>query len=93
MIDLDVDSYYPHVMTNVFEKKEPNIRVLNKSMVDGEPWYTVSCLRPVSIWIRTEQSDQEHMLWFENIDDKWGVNFNVFDVHEKFYAILLLKWS
>ena len=77
---------------NMFEK-EPNIRVLNKSMVDGEQWYTISCLRPVSMWIRTEQGEQENKLWFENIDDRWQVNFNAFDVHEKFYAMMLLKWS
>ena len=92
MIDLDVDSYYPHVMTNVFDK-EPNIRVLTKSMVDGEQWYTISCLRPVSMWLRAQHSDQEHMLWFESIDDKWGVMYNAFDVHEKFYTMMLLRWS
>lgn len=92
MIDLDVNSYYPPVMTTILEK-EPNIQVLNKSLVDGEPWYTVSCLRETSIWIRNEHSSQENKLWFQNIDEKWHINFNVFDVHEKFYAMLLLRWA
>ena len=93
MIDLDVNSYYPGiVMPNVFEKG-PNIQVLSKSLVDGEPWYTISCLREASIWIRNTHSDQENKLWFENIDDNWRVNFDVFDVNEQFYALVMLRWS
>lgn len=77
---------------NMFEKG-PNIQVLSKSLVDGEQWYTVSCLRETSVWIRTEHGEQENKMWFHNIDDRWRINFNVFDVHEKFYTMLLLKWS
>ncbi len=73
-------------------EKEPNIRVLDTSLVDGEYWYTVSCLRETSIWIRTEHGGQENKLWFQNIDEKWHINFNVFDVHEKFYSMLILRW-
>lgn len=71
----------------------PKILILTKRSVDGEQWYTISCLRETSIWIRTEHSEQENKLWFYNIDAKWRINFNIFDVHEKFYSILALRWS
>lgn len=73
--------------------KEPNIRVLDTSLVDGEYWYTVGCLRETSIWIHNEHSGQENKLWFQTIDEKWHINFNVFDVHEKFYTMLILRWA
>jgi hypothetical protein len=76
---------------DLFEK-EPNILMLAKSSVDGEQWYTISCLRDVSMWIHNEHSEQENKLWFENTDSRWRRNFNVFDVHEKFYSILALRW-
>ena len=74
-------------------EKGPNIQVLSTTLVDGEPWYTISCLREASVWIRDRYRDQENKLWFENIDDNWRINFNVFDVNEQFYAIIMLKWS
>lgn len=72
---------------------DPPIKVLNKAIVDGEQWYTISCLRDTSIWIRENYADQEDKTWFQNIDDKWQINFNVFDVHEKLYTLLVLRWS
>ena len=72
--------------------KEPHVRLLTKALVDGAQWYTVSCLRETSVWIRTEYSEQETKLWFHNIDDNWRINFNVFDVNEQFYAIVMLRW-
>lgn len=71
---------------------DPPIKVLDKAMVDGEQWYTISCLRDTSIWIRKNYSAYEDKTWFQNIDEKWNINFNVFDVHEKLYTILVLKW-
>jgi hypothetical protein len=72
---------------------DPPIKVLNKAIVDGEQWYTISCLRDTSIWIRENYADQEDKTWFQNIDEKWQINFNVFDVHEKLYTLLVLRWS
>ncbi len=72
---------------------DPPIKVLNKAIVDGEQWYTISCLRDTSIWIRENYADQEDKTWFQNIDDKWQINFNVFDVHEKLYTLLVLRWA
>lgn len=72
---------------------EPNFKVLDDAIVDGEQWYTVSCLRETSMWIRREFAQHEDKLWFQNIDERWHINFNVFDVHERLYMLLALRWS
>lgn len=70
----------------------PAIRILDSATVDGETWYTVQC-KPsyVSGWIQ----EQDTKLWsrHEHIDRKWYIHFNVFDVHEKLYTMLMLKWK
>jgi hypothetical protein len=70
---------------------EPNVKILAKSTVDGEQWYTVSCLRDTSKWLRETYREQEDKLWFQNIDSQWHINFNVFDVHETIYTMLALR--
>lgn len=72
---------------------EPNFKILHKCTVDGEQWYTVSCLRGTSKWLRETYREQEDRLWFQNIDSQWHINFNVFDVHEKIYTMLALRWA
>jgi hypothetical protein len=72
---------------------EPHFKILSKSLVDGEQWYTVNCLRETGMWLRETYRDSEDKLWFQNIDSKWRVNFNIFDIHEKIYTTLALRWS
>jgi hypothetical protein len=72
---------------------QPPIKVLDTATVDGVQWYTISCLRDTSIWIRENYEDQENKTWFQNIDEKWHINFNVFDVHEELYTLLVLRWA
>lgn len=60
-------------------------------MVDGEEWFTIQCKPEVSAWIRSQPGEDK--LWFQNIDDHWMINKNVFDVHNKVYAMIALKWA
>jgi hypothetical protein len=71
----------------------PNIKVLSKSTVDGEQWYTVRCWREASTWLRETYGDQEDKMWFQNIDQNWNISYNIFDVNEKIYTLLTLKWA
>lgn len=71
--------------------KDQNFLPLTSSTVDGETWYTVQCKKEVSDWIRTQSGKDK--LWFQNIDDKWMINMNTFDVHNKIYAMICLRWS
>ena len=76
----------------VEEIKLPNFEILTKSMVDGGQWYTIRCRKETSIWLRSAFKDQEDRQWFQNIDQRWNINFNVFDVNETIYTMLALKW-
>jgi len=73
----------------------PNFKVLSKSVVDNEQWYTVRCRRETSQWIRETFKDQEDQQWFQNIDEdeRWYINLNVFDVNEKIYTVIALRWT
>ena len=68
------------------------IRILDSATVDGETWYTVQC-KPsyVSGWLQ----EQDPTMWHrhEHIDKQWYMHFNVFDMHEKLYTMLILKWK
>jgi len=70
-----------------------NFKVRTKAIVNNESWYTISCKKEVSIWLRTSFCEQEDKQWFQNIDEKWHINYNVFDVHEKIYILLALRWA
>jgi hypothetical protein len=65
------------------------IKIHDQSIVDGATWYSVSCYDDASRWLQSQ--DQE--LWHEHINTKWGVINHLFDIHEKLYTMLALKWS
>jgi hypothetical protein len=71
--------------------KEKKFKSLTTSTVDGELWHTVQCKPEVSVWIRSQPGEDK--LWFQNIDDKWMMNMNTFDVHPKVYTMLCMRWS
>ena len=68
-----------------------NFGLLATATVDGELWHTVQCKKEVSIWLRSQPGEDQ--LWFQNIDEKWMVNMNTFDVSPTVYTMLCLKWS
>ena len=63
-------------------------RHLGEATVDGEKWYTVNGQKRVCQWIRT----QDQKFWFEHIDDKWNISYNTFDVHERIYTMMGMKF-
>jgi len=63
-------------------------RYLDEAIVDGEKWYTVTGQKPVCAWIRT----QDENLWHEHIDGNWNISYNTFDMHEKLYTMLGMKF-
>lgn len=69
----------------------PAIRILDSATVDGETWHTVQC-KPslVSGWVQ----QQDPNMWHRHLDSKmFNRFFNVFDMHEKLYTMLILKWK
>ena len=65
----------------------PNYKIIDQAVVDNEQWYTVRVYKtPIMSWLR-------------NSDKKWqwehsnnGVNGIRFDMHEKLFTLLALKW-
>jgi hypothetical protein len=71
----------------------PDFSVLDSTTVDESTWYTVKCSKRASIWIRETYQERENDLWYQHIDSRWMINATQFDVHEKLYTMLSLRWS
>lgn len=73
------------------EQQQPKCKILSQAQVDGKPWYTISCQKDVSMWVR--ENGVENTDWYEHIDANWNVFRNVFDISEEFYMMVLLKFG
>jgi hypothetical protein len=80
----EIDEQFMSMLMN-----NPSVKIHDQSIVDGETWYTVSCSHAASRWMRS----QDREFWHEHIQNKWDVIHNTFDIHEKLYTMLALKWS
>lgn len=56
---------------------------------DGMTWYTIGCNNKVGAWMREKFNEQFH----EHINEQWHISLNVFDIPEKLYTELILRWS
>ena len=77
-----INQMYGSMMTPV-TKFEINA----KAEVDGATWYTVSCTKDIREWLRTQPKE----LRYEALAHGWVLS--QFDIHEKLYTMLALKWS
>jgi hypothetical protein len=82
------------LLNEMFQKQhlvhdQLNFKIRDQSQVDDHTWYTVSCTAAVAKWIRS----QDREIWHETIHGKWDVIHNTFDIHEKLYTLLALKWQ
>jgi len=67
--------------------KQPIFSVNGKAEVDGATWYTVHCNRDISTWLRNQPKEWH----YEALAHGWsGCQF---DIHEKLYTMLILRWS
>jgi hypothetical protein len=66
-------------------------RKIDSVLVDGERWYTVKCNNEVSTWIRS--LPHQGTYWYEHITQDWMLDLNKFDINEKVYVQMCLKWS
>ena len=69
--------------------KEPFLYA-GKAEVDGELWYTVKCNKEAGAWVRSLPKEGN---WFEHIDSQWYIYQHMFDVHERVYLQLGLKFA
>lgn len=74
---------------NFSVQQSSKFMILDQATVDGDQWYTVSCTKEVSAWITTQSND----MFLEHVNDTWHFSLGKFDMHEKLYTMLALKWS
>jgi len=73
------------------ESLDPNFEVLTTGTVDGKPWYTITCKKDVSIWIR--ENGVENSEWSDYVDNRWMWHRNRLDVSQEMFAMIKLRWS
>lgn len=73
----------------MMEQSRPKFQITDQAEVDGATWYTITCVREVSTWIRTQPEE----LQYAHIDKNWTIYHNKFDLHESLYSILALRWA
>jgi hypothetical protein len=74
----------------MMKQQEISYSNAGKAEVDGELWYTVKCNKEAGAWIRSLPKEGN---WFEHIDSQWYVYQHMFDLHERVYVQLGLKFT
>jgi hypothetical protein len=62
--------------------------IIDRGQVDNEQWYVVQAEPKVALWMRTQNKD----LWYDYKVGSYRV-LDTFDVHEKLYTMLALRWA
>lgn len=66
------------------------IEVVDSTLVDGERWFVVTVEPKVTPWIR----EQDSAWWYEHTIGKHSYRvLDTFDVHEKLYTLMSLRWA
>lgn len=76
-------------LSQYWRMRETYYDILNQALVDDGQWFTVKCSEDISSWVRT----QPQGMWHEHIDKRWMMYKNTFDIHEKIYTLMQLKYS
>ena len=63
--------------------------VVDTGVVDGEQWFVVSVEPKITPWIR----EQDNSWWYEHTTQYNYRVLDTFDVHEKLYTLLSLRWA
>ena len=72
-------------------KPKPKFTMRDQAQVDGATWYTITCNLEVSAWLRDQPKELQHS--HIDIDHIRYFSSGRFDIHEKLYTLLALKWS
>ena len=64
--------------------------VIDSAKVDGEQWFVIHVEPRVTPWIR----EQDNTWWYEHTKTQYKYRvLDTFDIHEKLYTLLSLKWG
>lgn len=87
MNEFDINSMYAHVIQMV-QLPIPKFKILADAIVDDEQWYTVRIYRPeIMEWV-----NEQNPLWRDELRDTYPYG-RQWDVHEKLFMLMSLKWS
>ena len=78
-------SYYNQMLMD----QTHSYRDVTHATVDDHEWYTVKCNKETAAWVRQQKKD----MWYEHIDSNWTIYKNMFDIHERIYTMLQLKFG
>ncbi len=80
-------SYYQQYMTNFLaELHSPAYEQIGEGVVDGDLWLTVKCNKETAAWVR----GQNKKYVYEHSTSR---PLAMFDVHEKLYTMLKIKFT
>ena len=79
MTSQQADSTWNHMVKQL---TPPDIQNIGNAHVDGKFWSTVKLTMPAQEWIRAQPRRE----WYE-------LDSSLFDVSEKLYTALTLKWN
>jgi hypothetical protein len=71
---------------------QESYKVLDNTQVDTSTWYTVQCSPEIAKWLYEDYKDKEDDYWYAHPSRSKRFD-NIFDIHEKIYTILALKWK
>lgn len=84
-------NHYLQPWYSMLETTAPKYKIITQAEVDDRPWYTITCQKDVSMWVR--ENGIENTDWYEHIDGNWNVHRNMFDVCEELYMLIVLKFG
>ena len=67
--------------------------ITDQAQVDGATWYTITCTKDVSAWLRDQPRELQYLHQDLSWDPGWAIFADKVDIHEKLYTMLALKWS
>lgn len=76
------------IMPHAQDKSPKSFSIVDEATVDDAQWYTVRVYKTsCTNWVRTNNKS----LWYEHPStSRYG---GLFDMHEKLFTLLSLKWS
>ena len=80
-----LNQYYNSMIINQMHSYQD----ITHATVDDHEWHTVKCNNKTAVWVRQQNKD----MWYEHIDSNWTVYKNMFDIHERIYTMLQLKYG
>ena len=67
----------------------PKFKIHDQAQVDGETWYTVGVNKEVCEWLHTQPAE----LFYEHPGEIWRFSLYEYDIHEKLYTLMALRWT